>query len=302
MEDNITVGVELLLDDGVSDALSGMMKQLAAADQAIAATAANWEGLHYGDGAPVSPAPSMLEKSADSSPESAVPDLEVPDLFVAPRVEQGFAPATAASPPPAPLDEGAPRPEAPPASYAPTPPDMSATGDVWSGSEPQHSVRGFDPVSMVTAVPSSPVDGDFARPTLSSAGGTPPSNAPKVSAAPIPTADPPVIAPPTSRPSNPSWQNPSESAFAALPPAQPASIAPREAEPAAASPSASDLTPSGRNLADAMPTAPLADAGGAEGQLLLDGSLLGRWVIDHLSREADRPPAGGTAFDPRQGR
>ena len=45
-----------------------------------------------------------------------------------------------------------------------------------------------------------------------------------------------------------------------------------------------------------------ADAEGAEGQLMLDGSLLGRWIIDHLGQEADRAPVGGVAFDPRQAR
>ena len=41
-------------------------------------------------------------------------------------------------------------------------------------------------------------------------------------------------------------------------------------------------------------------AGQMQGDVYLDGTLLGRWISRSLSREAARPPAGGAAFDPRR--
>ena len=35
------------------------------------------------------------------------------------------------------------------------------------------------------------------------------------------------------------------------------------------------------------------------GTIVIDGAELGRWIVDHLTQAASRPPAGGTAFDPR---
>ena len=35
------------------------------------------------------------------------------------------------------------------------------------------------------------------------------------------------------------------------------------------------------------------------GTIMIDGAELGRWIVDHLTQAASRPPAGGTAFDPR---
>ena len=35
-----------------------------------------------------------------------------------------------------------------------------------------------------------------------------------------------------------------------------------------------------------------------EGRLKIDGALLGRFVAEHLAREAGRPPSGMTGFDP----
>jgi hypothetical protein len=46
---------------------------------------------------------------------------------------------------------------------------------------------------------------------------------------------------------------------------------------------------------------PPAEPRGAalQGDVYLDGTLLGRWVVDHLTRSMDRPRAGITGFDPR---
>jgi hypothetical protein len=46
---------------------------------------------------------------------------------------------------------------------------------------------------------------------------------------------------------------------------------------------------------------PPAESQGAplQGDVYLDGTLLGRWIVDHLTRSMDRPRAGITGFDPR---
>lgn len=55
------------------------------------------------------------------------------------------------------------------------------------------------------------------------------------------------------------------------------------------------------------PIAPLpraTESGGTSpgGDVFLDGTLLGRWMAEHLAQEAGRPPAGLTGFDPRMTR
>jgi hypothetical protein len=48
---------------------------------------------------------------------------------------------------------------------------------------------------------------------------------------------------------------------------------------------------------------PPAQDGGrpAQGDVFLDGMRMGRWMTDHLARQAGRAPAGGSGFDPRMG-
>jgi|GEM_PF-3633511 len=71
------------------------------------------------------------------------------------------------------------------------------------------------------------------------------------------------------------------------------------------------LAPSGRDAEPRGVAAPWPEAGepdaavaGAEteraieGRLEIDGALLGRFVAEHLAREAGRPPSGMTGFDP----
>ena len=49
------------------------------------------------------------------------------------------------------------------------------------------------------------------------------------------------------------------------------------------------------------PPPPQATAGPSHGDVFLDGMRVGRWMSDNLAREATRPQAGSTAFDPRLG-
>lgn len=73
--------------------------------------------------------------------------------------------------------------------------------------------------------------------------------------------------------------------------------APRSAIDPEQSPPAWPTTPlgSGQPVSDAVPPS-------QEGRLIIDSTALGRWIIDHLTREIDRPSAAGTAVDPRMGR
>lgn len=302
MEDEITVGVQLLLEDGVSDALAAIMRQLAAADQAVTATSANWEGIHPGSSVPLSPVPILPEKFSPQSSDIAVADYDVPYMHSSSGEPQAFAAPIMEPAPLVPLDEVAPRPEPLPTSYAPLPPDLSATDGAWLDSALNPSDLGFDPASMLTLFPAAPIDDDYARSASPVTASNTSPNLSTISAAPIPTDDRSNAAPSTLQPSDPEWQTQPPLTYAPLLPPPADSIAPRDIDPAKAARPATDLAPTGGGAADPMATAPLAEAGGGEGQLMLDGSLLGRWVIDHLSREADRPPAWGTAFDSRQGR
>jgi hypothetical protein len=54
----------------------------------------------------------------------------------------------------------------------------------------------------------------------------------------------------------------------------------------------------------ASPMAPPAheqEGSAPEGDVYLDGMRVGRWMVDTLSRQAARPPAGRAAFDSRLG-
>ena len=55
-------------------------------------------------------------------------------------------------------------------------------------------------------------------------------------------------------------------------------------------------------MASAMaPPARDQEKGTSEGDVYLDGMRVGRWMVDTLSRQAARAPAGRAAFDPRLG-
>jgi hypothetical protein len=73
------------------------------------------------------------------------------------------------------------------------------------------------------------------------------------------------------------------------------------AGPFATSPAAPDRSAEAP-LASAMaPPAREQEGGASEGDVYLDGTRIGRWMVDTLSRQAARPPAGRAAFDPRLG-
>jgi hypothetical protein len=95
--------------------------------------------------------------------------------------------------------------------------------------------------------------------------------------------------------------NAAQSTSADLPSAEAAMSGSRSA-PGAASPvrGAGNVDISDREIGTAGP-ALQSDAAPEprEGMLIIDGAQLGRWVIDHLARQASRPMAGMTGIDPR---
>jgi len=59
----------------------------------------------------------------------------------------------------------------------------------------------------------------------------------------------------------------------------------------------------GGELFAGKPSAPppqAQDGGRSGGDVMLDGRLVGHWLADRMGRDAGRPPAGTTHFDPRQ--
>lgn len=72
--------------------------------------------------------------------------------------------------------------------------------------------------------------------------------------------------------------------------------------PGAAPNSAGPLPTPRPSAAAALPAAPTAAAsssGPAQGDVYLDGARVGRWMSNRMAREAERPQAGVTGFDPR---
>ena len=57
-----------------------------------------------------------------------------------------------------------------------------------------------------------------------------------------------------------------------------------------------------REQAPAAPTPSASTSGPMEGDVFLDGALLGRWMSKHLTQQAGRASTGPTGFDPRRGR
>jgi hypothetical protein len=128
-----------------------------------------------------------------------------------------------------------------------------------------------------------------------------------VEALPFPPAAPPAVAEPGEVPA------PAAAPILAMAeaPGVAPSVAPLVAEPARASAppswSAAPVAAVPRPAAAPQASAPRGfddeAAGGApqvmEGRLEIDGAALGRWIAEHLAREAGRPPAGMTGVDPR---
>jgi hypothetical protein len=53
------------------------------------------------------------------------------------------------------------------------------------------------------------------------------------------------------------------------------------------------------SLPSAVPPPAEPQRAALQGDVYLDGSRLGRWIVNHLAKAAERPRAGATGFDPR---
>lgn len=128
---------------------------------------------------------------------------------------------------------------------------------------------GFAPSVPIPALPAPPVPG--------------PSVVQVMQAAPMP----PVPASPLAIPggSAPAWPD--------MPAAPRLAVAPIVSAPPPTPATAGGMAAPGPQAAPAAATPP------QEGRLLLEGFELGRWLTDRLNRDAARPPAGATGFDPR---
>ena len=62
------------------------------------------------------------------------------------------------------------------------------------------------------------------------------------------------------------------------------------------------VRPAASARAPAAPPPAATSAGPTEGDVYLDGALVGRWISRFLTQAAGRASAGPTGFDPRRGR
>jgi len=232
-------------------------------------------------------APSPAPVIAAAPPASALATYPVPRAPVAPQPDLGLLPAgtPAASPAPA----------APPAasSAAPTPRAQPLSQ--------ARAPRSLDIVDLQS----------FARRLTPP--DAPPAPAPAMT---VPTQDPtvyrtdirrgtqpaprPMLAapPPAGQSSRAAGERRIERVVAPTSPAAPAIPVPVAPTPGPMAPGAA--TPFARPAAPPPRTADAPASG--HGDVYLDGTLIGRWMVDHLAQEAGRPPAGLTGFDPRMSR
>ena len=88
---------------------------------------------------------------------------------------------------------------------------------------------------------------------------------------------------------------------------QPSGFAPRPSRFSSVAPQAVQMGDDGIHEAQSAGNAvhwhsedpPGPTVGPRQGTIVLDGFSLGRWMLDHFAREASRPGAGTTSFDPR---
>ena len=94
-------------------------------------------------------------------------------------------------------------------------------------------------------------------------------------------------------PLNASWQSNARMAYLA----SPASVAPAAPRLPGPPPASSEHVATADRSTRPQPPEPAPQA--TSGDVFLDGARVGRWMARSLGREAARPPAAGTAFDPR---
>jgi len=287
MDDAYTIGIRLALDDGVSAGITAISGDLAMLDRAIAATIGSLSRLTAIGGDATHAAAAELQRFARQSEQLVrVPQPPAADTSPAPaqppRATDVFPPAKAF---------------------------MTTTGAAPTTATPQRAPATPPPLPAVAAPPTAP-------PKLTAPVVRILAPAPPTASSPIPVSTspaPPALtvfapprphdrsAPPATAPSVEVQQHfvTNQAPAAALPPtsAPPAASAP--AAPIAGVPIAPSVLMEPRMPSVAPPPSPQAATGPSHGDVYLDGMRVGRWMSDNLAREAARPQAGGTAFDPR---
>lgn len=269
MIDAATIGITLALNNGVSDGIAQIRRELAALDAAVAVSSAGLTALATqgaGLAAPARAVAALLPAQPRTAPMVAREDAASPSA-PEPAV---VAIAMAAMP-------AAPRPQSPEAQPADVP---VAT--------PPPNFASFG--RALSAAPGEDVEGPFLAsrrngPTVAPVEAGPPDG--QVPSASMPSAP---------MPSAPVTDNVLRQNSADPPASRPASAPMVVTAPIAAA-SPIDL-PGPLTREDAT----RAERGGNLSgpiEIILDGTVLARWLNHELATEASRPPAGATAFDPR---
>jgi hypothetical protein len=331
MEDVYEVGIRLVLENGVSAGIAALQDDLAAYDRALAATTGRLRTVADAGHGLAPPVISGGDRPAGRSlavgEEMPFPSVqtayrrETPVL--PPAVPQSAArsqqPAAVVAPvkPAQPVAVRAPgKPAQPATASAPAMPRVTLAGRASAAPE-----RALPPPLPAPAAPEQPV-----RAAAPVPGSAPPARGQAITAvtvmavpppryaryAPaVPAAQPAAVAAPDVADDRPVSMPASDrgeiqqaplavrellrsSTWSAAPPVgEPASVAAQVAPRAGSTPSA--------GVSPAAPVAAAASSGPVQGDVYLDGARVGRWMSDRLAREADRPQAGVTGFDPRLG-
>ncbi len=347
------VGISLVLQNGVSDGIALIRRDLATLDQAIAATSQNLTRLQQAAGISLPQAIPQQTKPPIVSATAAVPaeatartasipaPAATPGTVAAPSartvamempatmprgviarsqpVEARLPPPPIPPPPPGPIRipvaAPAPVPTAPasPAAnrLAPQPPAAPAPRRAAADVEPMERQHSRPPLPSAPAAPTARVTRSdtvppaaTARPLALPQAASPMSGVPKgenAASAPVASRRSHSVvhhaaAPGHHQPLRADGIEPRapESFTRARTPAAPPPIVPPVPD-AASRPSFAQTQPA--------PFAPVAQSPGnitLQGDIILDGTRVGRWMTTTLARQAARPPAGPTGPDPRQ--
>lgn len=285
MIDAATIGITLALQDGVSEGIATLRRDLSALDRAVEGAAGNLsrlgilaQGLQAGSLAQLTATASraasatMPQPSAQPVAPASVDTAPMPAAPVPLVTPAAPAPTTARTP-------NAPVPAPDNAASAPIPfmPPTTAARPInappFAAFAPPLSAAPA-PVTTSAALAPGPMSApDFPASDFST---------PRPSAAPMPA--------PTAAPALPSVDTlPANARVSSAPRAPRFSAAPPPGPAAQSLPDGAPATGAGSPRAAAAP----------EGRLLLEGFELGRWMSDRLDRAATRPPGGATGFDPR---
>jgi hypothetical protein len=320
MEEAYVVGIRLVLENGISGGLSSIGRDLATFDRALAATTGNLQALRdlgaglampAAAGQPAReqgrPQAEAREPTAEPSDRPARAEALTPQLPASAPALLVTAPAggesTAVSVP-SPRDgfsdnlpvwgamQAMPLREAPdshapvvataPLPTAPPPPERVAPAAQPAGFRTMMRYADFAP-----AAPPGPV---AVSETLSAGAREGAASAVETEATQVPRRADVMVA------LHQHFARPGEGG--PLPPSlapEQAEVAPRIEAPLRLAPTLAASQPA------AAPVASSAAAGPVQGDVYLDGTRMGRWMADHLAREADRPQTGVTGFDSRLG-